>query len=246
MRKILRVVSITSAAVLTAGIAWAATSPLTFSAMITDGVLSISTASLIKGWFSTRNTLDRTKTNLATTWSIGATECSDGGASGSINSTTDGSFEAILNENDSNPIAYTWSVLKDLSAYQNHWYNHTHCDGTVEVHGCAASSPVTVSMTAIGNNGACRTYVDDAGQTVCASDSHQLSLAAVQDADVVDTDCGGDSCGIGQCVQACEHTCDDTYPGRDQRDERQDCKMECPCVCKLQLPSSCPPHDECR
>jgi hypothetical protein len=156
-------------AVLVAGVAVAATSPFLYASVdISSGVLSIVTAPMPKGWFSTRNSLDRTKTDLRSTYSFGATACSDAASGGSISSTTQGTFSEVTNPAD-HTTAYVWDYMVDLSANANHWYYHHHCDGTVEVHGCAAARPVNLATTAYATS-SCRTYVNDSGQTVCASD----------------------------------------------------------------------------
>ena len=211
----------------------------------TDGLAAVNTAPMPHGWFASKNVLDRTKTELRGSFSFAATECSEAPSDQAINSLRDGQFSPVLNS-QGHTRAWTWSYVADLQAAQNRWYRHRHCDGTVEVHGCAASIPVTLDLVATDpKTGACRT-VDSTG--TCAAVSLASRLAAVQDPDVVDTDCGGGggggddaSCGIGPCVSACEQGCNALSP----RSAQQRCKQECVCTCKLQRPASCPPADNC-
>jgi hypothetical protein len=138
---------------------------------------------------------------------------------------------------------YFWDTTVDLSAAANHWYRHYHCDGTVEIHGCADAIEVTVTTTAYAANGSCHTYLNDSGQMVCAADTRQASLTSVQDPDEIDVCSTPDnSCGIGECVSACEQGCHSVPATNGQRVA---CVRACTCTCKAQLPVSCPPHHEC-
>ena len=198
------------------GVAFAAVSPLLISVVI-DGTsgnqtLTVSTDRLPKGWFSSKNALDRAKSNLAVVVTGQATACSTQKDGGTLNSTTDGTFTPDLNS-QGKVDGYYWAGTKDLSSMQNHWWFHTHCDGTTEKHGCDAAITVSVTATAYDKSGACHTYVNDAGQTVCASDTQVATLPAVQDEDVVDTGCQteGDACKLdGQVFGACESSCETT------------------------------------
>ncbi len=230
--------------------AWAATSPLLTSSVVNSGVLSIITNALPKGWFFSGGAFDRPKTNLRVSYSFAATSCSAAAPGGQVSSVTLGTFTPVTNQ-AGQATAYVWDTLIDVSSYQNHYYMHQHCDGTTELHGCAEAIAMTVTTTAYDAAGNCRTYIDDAGVTRCASDTDSTWLPAVQDPDVIDTDCGA-SCGIGPCVWVCEQNCDASFDcaqgtaGASCRATRQACKQACPCSCKLDLPADCPPHDECR
>lgn len=226
-----------------ASVALAATSPLLFSGSFDAyGTLSLATDRLPKGWFSSKNVLDRKKSNLVTSYALGATTCSPAGTIPSSNSTFDGTFTPIYNPPETTAVGYTWEFSKDLSAAQNHWWYHRHCDGAIEVHGCAESIPVTVTMTAFAANGACHTYTNDAGQTVCASDSHIYSLSAVQDQTVEETDCApAPSCNLGEIQSACEANCPRDSRGRISGA----CASKCLCESKAKLPPSCPQYRAC-
>lgn len=229
-------------AFLVAAVALAATSPLLFASVgITNAQLYVSTQPLPKGWFSSRGALDRTKSNLVLTYAMNATACSAAAPGGSASSVTVGNLGAVVNTQGVTT-AYTWDTSVDLASFQNHWYDHQLCDGTVEQLGCDQAIPVDVSVTAYDGAGACLTYVNNAGQTVCASDTATASLPAVQDATVIDTQCDS-TCGIGACVSSCEHDCELTGSGK----EKQSCKEACVCTCKLDRASipGCPDAHEC-
>lgn len=193
------------AGLLVSGLAIAALSPLIINVGVDGtGLLTVQTDAMPKGWFSSRNTFDRSTSNVQTVYALGATSCSAEKTGGTLNSTVDGGFTSENNPQGA-PIAYYYAVSKDLSPAQNHWYNHQHCDGSIEVHGCPQAIPVTVTATAYDKNGACHTYTDNSGVTRCAADTQSASLGAVQDPDVIDTQCAELNCGIGQCVSSCEH-----------------------------------------
>jgi hypothetical protein len=225
------------------GVAFAATSPLLFSGSLDGfGSLTIVTDRLPKGWFSSKNVLDRKKTSLVVTYAMAATECSAAGTVPANNSTFDGTFTPIFNPPENTAVGYTWDFVRDLSSAQNHWWNHVHCDGTVEVHGCAAAIPVTVTVTAKEPNGTCRTYENDAGQTVCAADSHAYSLVAVQDQTVEETNCAPTvDCNLGALQSACEATCTRDSRGRITGN----CASKCLCESKAKLPIICPQYKAC-
>ena len=226
-----------------ASVAVAAVSPLLFSGTLDEyGTLSIATDRLPKGWFSSKNVLDRKKSNLVTSYSLGATACSAASTIPSSNSTFDGTFTPIYNPPENTAVGYTWEFTKDLSVAQNHWWYHHHCDGSLEVHGCADSIPVTVAITAFAPGGACHTYTNDAGQTVCASDSHVYSLVAVQDQTVEETNCAPEpTCNLGQLVSACEASC----PKNSHGHITAACANKCVCEAKAALPPSCPQYRAC-
>jgi hypothetical protein len=216
------------------------------SLSIMDGVASITVDAtpngLDKGWFTgPMNTFTRTKVDTQVTLDLAATSCS-GAQNLSRSSMTDGTFTPHWNASHRQVIGYTWNTTVDLTSYANHWYNHTLCDGSVEVVGCDQDITVTLNVEAV------QTSNDTLLQTFL---TQMATLDAIQDPDVIETGCdvvdteSGDSCGIGQCVQACEHSCDDAFPGEDNRHARRDCKGACVCDCKQQLPDSCPPHHEC-
>jgi hypothetical protein len=219
------------------------------SLSISNGTASIGASALPnglpKGWFTKNGAFTRTKTNLRATLDFAGTSCSDAKQSLVVNSTTTGDFTPSLN-NGGQVSGYTWDAIADVSSRQNHWYLHQHCDGTTEVHGCADAVQVTMDIVAVDTaSGNCQL---DGG--ICPDFPTQTaSLPAVQDPDVVDTDCGGgeegESCGIGPCVSACEQDCNAAYDARTQRDARELCKQACTCECKKELPDTCPPHHEC-
>ena len=211
-------------------IAWAATNPLVFTAIVTDGTLSIATTQpLPKGYFSSRNSFDRAKTDLRITYTVGATACS-AEASRSLSSLSVGEFTPVLNANDSNVIGYHFNTTVDVASFAEHYTIHIHCDGTQHIHGCNVARPVTVTIQAFDNKtGLPLTYVDDAGVTqlvIVTLDAG--SIAPVLDATIVDT-CDVD-CGVGTCVSACEDACP---RGRNGRADPA-CANGCSCQCRLQ------------
>jgi hypothetical protein len=206
-------------------VAWAASNPLVMSASVVDGTLSISTTQAMdKGWFSSRNVFDRTKTDLRVTYTIGATACS-ATATGTLSSKTVGEFTPVLNGNGTNTIGYHWNTTVDLAAYAEHYAIHIHCDGSEHIHGCNVTRPVSVTVQAFDKNGLPVTYADDFGVTQLVKLTLDAgSIAPVQDPTITETNCD-DSCGIGQCVSACEHNCS----GPTAK-----CKNLCQCECKIQ------------
>lgn len=248
-RKVLVWLSIIGGVIGLGGVALAAVSPLLISLSINNGIMGIETNELPKGWFFSGGTFDRSKTNLVTTYSFEATSCSVASAGGTLNSTTGGQFESHLNSGGQ-VTGYSWNMYVDLAAQQNEYYVHYHCDGTTHIVGCDQAKTVDVTTTAYADNGNCRTYDNDENVEVCASDSDQIALPALRGLDVYDTNCDA-SCGIGPCVSQCEQDCDDTFDcangqaGAACREAQQTCKKACVCDCKLQLPDSCPPHEEC-
>jgi hypothetical protein len=236
-------------------LAAAETSPLLLDSVQIDGAGTtyLQTEAMPKGWFSSKNVLDRTKTSLVTTLAAGATTCSlDKGIIGSLDSVTNGTFTEVLNTQD-RTVRYVWDTVTDLAPSQNHWHYYTGCDGVRVVLGCAEAIPVTFTIEAYAKSGTCQTYVDDAGATVCASDVVVASLAAVQDPDQVADSCqedGGDvSCGIGPCESSCVQACDAQFPvggpeNKGNVEKLKACKEACPCTCKQERPARCPqPHN---
>jgi hypothetical protein len=215
-----------------AGAVWAATDYSISATLDRTGLLEIQTSPMDKGWFNTGNTLDRTKSYIVTTYTVGATSCSDAVAGETLSSATSGTFIPIYNTPGRNVTGYYWDIIVDLSGSQNHWYNHTHCDGTVEVHGCAEASPVFITSTVTGPSDNCRTL--DRGS--CATATTGAKLPAVQDPDVIETNCGG-TCDIGTCVSACESDCNDAWPvggigNAGNAALKAACNAECHCTCK--------------
>lgn len=209
-------------------------------ASIEDGVLSLATGSLPKGWFNTRNALDRTKSTLEVTWELGPTSCSDK-VSGTISSLTAGNFTPDTNK-PGNVNGWFWSTTADLSAYANRWNNYVRCDGSVEIQGCPEAMAGSVTVVAMSSPSECHKHKVD-GRDVCIAAADPVVLHAVQDADVVETACDDDggSCGIGQCVSACQQACNAIKDKKLQ----QACKKDCPCDCKLQRPAHCGVAKEC-
>src|SRR5689334_11022988 len=73
-------------------VAIAAASPLLFSATLDEyGSLSLVTNKLPKGWFSSKNVLDRKKSNLVLGYTLGATSCSAASTLPANSSVFDGS-----------------------------------------------------------------------------------------------------------------------------------------------------------
>lgn len=238
--------------------------PLQFddSACMLDstGALSLSTLAMPKGWFNSKNTLDRTKTEIRVTAVLDSTSCVVGAGEQTFSSATLGSFLTgylpVLNP-QSKDVGYVWTMLGDLAAAQNHWNFYTGCDGKKVVVGCPQARGTSFTVEAFEpKSGACRSYLDATNVLTCAKDTIAFQLAAVQDPDVVETDCGvtGDPCGIGQCVSARTNDggiCDQTYPVLEvpkergngtydaNADDRKKCINSASCFCKQQLPATC-------
>lgn len=214
------------------GAAWAAATYGMTASLDATGLLDLQTNQMDKGWFNRSNTLDRTKSDVVTDYALGATACSEEKAGVSYSSVTDGMFVPVYAGVGTNVVGYRWTIVADLSGSQNHWYYHTHCDATVEVHGCDQPIPVSITSTVEDAAGACRTLDDGS----CATTSTSATLAAVQDPSVTDTDCGG-TCDLGECVSSCESDCNDAWPvgGRDNAGNaalKAACNADCHCTCK--------------
>jgi hypothetical protein len=233
--------------------AFAAASPLLLAApadgFSSDGSLTITTNAMPKGWFSSANTFDRTKSEIRLSIDISASDCS---SEVTLNKTslTDGAFSPVLNS-QGKTTAYTWTITLDLSGYRDHWHNLIHCGGSVEVVGCREPRVVTVSATAYDSNGACHDYTNDAGQTVCASDGKSGLLTSVQDPDQFETCAPVSGCDIGSCVSSCQTSgcgdaskCASGQPGAACRNAITACRQCCECVCKSQT-AGCTPQDLC-
>ncbi|MFN7145248.1 MAG: hypothetical protein ACK4YP_15855 [Myxococcota bacterium] len=227
-----RIARLLALGLLAGGAAYAATSYGVTAVIDETGLLEVTTSAMDRGWFTRSGTFDRAKTDVSAEYTLGATTCSDAGAGGSLSSVTSGTFLPVYNRAGTAVVGYQWDVVLDLSGAANRWYNHTHCDGSVEVHGCAAAIPVSIQSAVDAASGECRTLDDG----TCAAATTSASLPAVQDPDVVETDCGG-TCDIGPCVSSCEADCNDAWPvGRGaphgNAAAKAACNAECHCVCK--------------
>ena len=217
------------AGVLVGLIAWAATNPLVFTASVTDSTLSIATTEpLPKGYFSSKNTFDRAKTDLRITYTVGATGCSPE-TTRSLSSLTLGEFNPVLNSNGTNTIGYHFNTTVDVASFAEHYTIHIDCDGT-HIHGCNVARPVTVTIQAFDNKtGAPHTYVDDSGVTQLVITTLDAgSIAPVLDQTITEV-CEAD-CGVGTCVSACEDACPRLRNGRAD----PACANACSCQCRLQ------------
>jgi hypothetical protein len=202
--------------------------PLVMSANVLDGALSISTTQTMpQGWFGKSDGgFDRFNTDLRVTYTIGGTDCSPP-MTGTLSSTTNGDLVPVLDIGNTNVIGYYWSTTADITAQAEKYTLHIHCDGTQHVHGCDVARPVTVTVQAFDRNGDALTYLDDSGQTQFVMVTLDAgSITPVLDATITETNCGN-SCGIGQCVSACEHACPNGPLSRS-------CRDGCQCVCKIQ------------
>ncbi len=227
------------------GAAWAAATYGVAASLDGTGLLELQTNQMDKGWFNKAGTLDRTKSDIATDYTLGATTCSAAKEGVSYSSVTEGMFVPVYNTVGTAVIGYRWNIVADLSGSQNHWYYHTHCDATVEVHGCDQAISVSITSAVADAAGACRTLDDG----TCASASTSATLPAVQDPSVVETDCGG-TCDLGTCVSSCESECNDAWPvgGRDNAGNaalKAACNAECHCSCKEADPDCTIGEGEC-
>ncbi len=249
--------------------AYGDTNPLQFdtNACMLDGTgaLALQTLAMPKGWFTTKNTFDPTKTEIRVSESLSATSCALGAGEATFSSKTLGSFKPgylpVLNPT-SKDIGYLWTMIGDLSAAQNQWWYYTGCDGTAVVVGCPEARTVTFTVKAYGQDGQCRTYTDSFGVTSCASDTIELQLAAAhaQDQFIDQALCAPSepACGIGDCVSDRVRDggyCDTAFPVNTQLDPkskpdkpryfdanekaRGDCKTGSECFCKALLPATC-------
>lgn len=253
-----------TSAVMLSFAAHAEENPLQFdrNACMVDGAgtLSLRTLPMPKGWFTSKNTFDRTKTDLRISYTLEATSCVQGAGDATFSSTTLGTFlpalDPVLNP-QSKDIGYVWNMTADLSAAQNHWNNYFGCDGLPVVVGCPEARGLTFTIGAYGKDGQCRTFVDGLGAVQCAEDMVQMQLLPVQDPDqrIDPTLCQTGGCGIGDCVSARVSNggiCDQTFPENWQVDPnnshktydankkaRSDCKTGASCYCKALLPPTC-------
>ncbi len=246
--------------------AYAEENPLRFDAAACsigpDGVLALQTLPMPKGWFITKGTFDRYKTDIRTAYSISTSSCDQGAGEATISSSKLGTFFTTLLNSQTKEIGYVWNMVGDLSANQNHWWYFIGCDGKAVKVGCDEPRTVAFAATPFGQDGQCRTYVNGLGITACAGDSLELQLASVQSADqhVDPTLCAPPepSCGIGPCVSERVNDggiCDSTFPVVLQLDPkskpdkpryfdanekaRSDCKTGAACFCKSLLPPEC-------
>ena len=233
---------------------FAAASPLLLTApadgFMNEGSLTVTTNAIPKGWFTGQGgSFDRSKSDVRLTLGITASDCSSE-VTLNKSSLTDGTFTPVLNP-AGKPMAYTWSLTLALSAYQDHWHNLIHCDGSVEVVGCKEPRVVTISVTAYDEHGACHSYTNDAGETVCASDSRSGLLSSVQDPDQSEVCQPSGGCDIGSCVSSCQtdgcgnaRNCPTGGAGAACRDAITACHQCCECVCKSET-AGCAPQDLC-
>lgn len=182
----------------------------TFS--LSGTTMTVKTGDMPKGWY----TPQFSKSPISVSWSTAATDC-NAAAGGSFGSGDTGSFTAITNPNG-NAIGYSWSASQDLGGLENHWHNYVACDGSVTVVGCDGARTVNYTLSV---GGACTS----GGGTCTASGS--VSLGAIQDADVVETNCAtGCDASLGACVSACQANCSNGDSS---------CSSCCECNCKEQL-----------
>ena len=180
---------------------------------LTGTTLSVTTGYMPLGWFTRYGGFDATKSPITLTVHGEATACAP--AFDLTLSSADGTFVPLLNP-AGHPRAYGWTATVDLAAYRNHWRNHTLCNGTTTVEGCQEARALTVTFSV---GGAC---LEDTGSCTTSS---SISLASVQDPDVIDTNCTAPTCDIGPCVSACQHAC-------AQGDSS--CSQCCECHCKAE------------
>lgn len=179
------------------------------------GTLVATVGPLPKGLFNSFNLLDRTKSRITLTYDVAASSCEANASSTSVSSVAAGTFIEVTNPRDQT-IAYMWTVTLDLSGYQSSWHNHLHCDGTLEVHGCADAR--TVIINALLNN---------PGAAEWGSDSTSALLASVQGADDYEQNCSTcDEEARGDCRALCNASCPS---GSGQANAR--CRHQCSCSC---------------
>lgn len=226
------------------------------------GVLSLQTLPMPKGWFTSKGTFDRTKTDLRVSSTLSTSSCDLGAGDATVSSTKLGTFMTPTLNPQSKDVGYVWNMIGDLSANQNHWWYFIGCDGVPVKVGCEQARDATFTVTPFGQDGQCRTFVNASGATVCAGDVLTLQLASVQDKDqTIDPALcqpAEPSCGIGPCVServGAGGYCDTTFPVNLQLDPksnaknpkeydvnekaRSDCKTGASCYCKALLPAAC-------
>ncbi len=184
---------------------------VSITATLTGTSLTVTSGYMPLGWFTQGGGFDASKSPIALTLHADATACQP-----ALDVTIDasgGTFVPLLNP-AGHPRAYAWTATTDLAAYQNHWHNHTRCDGSTAVEGCPEARAVTVTFSV---GGAC---LADTGSCTASS---PVSLPSAQDVDVVDADCAPPTCDIGPCVSACQASCASGDP---------DCAQCCECQCK--------------
>ena len=207
--------------------------PLEVVADVSSAVLSFETNRLPKGWFSSGNKFDPTKSTIVVEGRIHAAECSTAQSELIFESGWLGSLTASANTtpNGKNETGYVWSYLADLSQYRNVFSLHTHCDGSLHVHGCDLPREIALTIRVLDKNGAPRTWVDDAGNVKPVEvELRDMWLDALHDVanDAVDTECDeGDSCSIGAEMSACETGCPKGQAGKE-------CRDACGCTVRVQ------------
>jgi hypothetical protein len=178
-----------------------------------DGLATtIRTGDMPKGWFTPK--FDKSPITVA--WSAEATACLDL-TDGTFGSITTGTFVTIANPGG-NLFGYSWLANHDLTGLQNHWRLHVLCDGTTSVVGCAEPRIINYTLSV---GGVCLR----AGGTCTTNGS--VSLPAVRDADLVETDCPV-TCEslLGPCVSNCQANC---------ANGDSSCSSCCECYCKNEL-----------
>lgn len=215
----MRRLSGTVLSVLVAGIlAWSTSASaeehaINLAASIDDaGVLTVTVAGpLPKGLFTQKNQLKRDKSALVVSYDVAASDCLPA-AGGSVSAATSGTFIPFLNPKG-DAIAYGWTTTIDLSAQQNHWNNHLHCDGSIHTHGCTGARLVSVRAT-----------LNTPGDSEWGGDQTDAELGAVQDPDTAETNCC-DPAALTTCEAACDSACKSAHDA---------CKDSCD-----ELPSKC-------
>ena len=217
------VVALIALTLTAAGTAAAITAPF-FSAQLSGDELQVSTVVLPKGWFSSRNQLDPSASQVTLEWSYGATTCSAQSWGGVWRNLPGGGDLTGQTNRQGNVTGWTWSAAIDVSSGRNTWWERLQCDGQLVVEGCPEAVPVRATLAIFGKNGDCRE--DDSGD--CVEETQTVQLPALQLAGVVDTDCvTEDEACMGPCVSACTQDCNALSGGA-----RVACKQGCAPTCQ--------------
>lgn len=238
MSKLIIAVAVASTAAMAGQRAQAEQRALNPSVTVDSGMLTVTGGPLPKGLFSLANNLASGKSLIEVPWIVDASACLDAASGESSSLNQDGWFIPVTNTKGT-VVAWNWVATLDLSAEQNHWYNHVACDGTITVEGCQDPRGVTLTVTLFTPGG-----------DVWSSDSISASLPSSQDPTITDTDCGQETpptCDLGGCVSDCEEDCgnpgqdcDPGQAGKNCRDNIAACKIACPCNCKLSVEGCTP------
>jgi hypothetical protein len=192
-----------------------------------DGLFTtITTGEMPKGWFGPA----ANKTLIYVGWSMAPTNCGPA-MTGGMSSSNTGSMIPVLNPNGK-VNGYWWSVVHDLTGMENHWHNQVACDGSTTVVGCPGARTVSYILSV---NGGC---LADGG--ICSVNG-SVSLPAIQDPDVIETNCTVDCDALlGADVSACQASC---------ANGDSHCHSCCECICKKDLHGrydACPaPQSNC-